>query len=69
MFLKELTHTEIIWIASLQVRTSNFTTDFMFYTGKGKQQRNLLCFASTGFTLSFKQNIPTALLANESGVL
>lgn len=41
--LRELTHTEVIWTSSLQVCTSDFTTDFMFYTDKGEQQSNPLC--------------------------
>lgn len=45
MFLTELTHTEIIWTSSFWVCTSDCTTDFMFYTGKAEQQRNLLSFS------------------------
>lgn len=51
MFLTELTHTEIIWTSSLGVCTSEFTTDFMFYTDKG-----IYCgFARTGFISSSQQ--------------
>lgn len=63
MFLKKLAHTEIICTASLQVCTSDFTTDFTFETAKANQQRNLLCFQRYRIYFSVQIKYPD-LVAN-----
>lgn len=61
MFLKELTHTEIIWIAWILLQILCFILV--------QESNTEIFYVLPGFTLSFKQNIPTVLLANESGML